>query len=144
MDKKVTGRTSFLMQQKRAFCNSDVWDKAPNKTLSEFPAVTNVFCLFGFEARSSITVRTLQFMFSQNAILSIREQCCYGKIYIECFFSPFCFLTRFFAVLFCPRLSYFWSDNKSRSGDLACLKPCWPHTCLNAHTQAHRPTLQGK
>lgn len=144
IDVKADRENIISAPTNRAFCYRDHWDKAQNKTLSVFSAVTNVHCLFGFRACTSITAHKLQFMSSQDAILSVREQCCvlliHHKLYILNYF--FLFLHQiFFALFFNPRLSYFWSDNKTRSGDLEFLKP---HTCLNAHTQANRPILQDK
>lgn len=46
--KECVGESIISAVTKRAFCNSDGRDKAPNKTQSMSPAVTNVQSLAGF------------------------------------------------------------------------------------------------
>ena len=73
--KECDRESTISAARKRAFCDSNDCDKS-NKTLSAFPAVTDVHCLFSFEACTSIIVHKLPFIFSQDTLLTISGQSC--------------------------------------------------------------------
>lgn len=89
--KRVTAMTRTKLQIKHCQC-FQLWQMAD-------------VCLV-FEVRTSITAQKLQFMFSQDALLSIRGQCCvlliHGSRYIFIFLSVLFFnQTEFNFLQFC-------------------------------------------
>lgn len=93
----LISHTIFAAKKKKEhFVTAMTGDKAPNKIFQVFPAVTDVHA---FEACTSITARKLPSMFSQNAVLSLRGQCCVLVIQRNIYILNGCF--------------YFCSDNKA-------------------------------